>query len=242
MALRWHVVENYEEMSRMAAGIIAEALQRNPRLVLGLATGSTPVGTYRELIKAFQEGKISFKEAFAVNLDEYVGLAPDHPQSYAYFMEEELFSHVDMPPDHRHIPRGLAPDLDEECRRYEEVIRNLGGVDLQLLGIGVNGHIGFNEPGTPFDARTHVVELTPSTREANARFFESIDEVPTHAITMGLGTILEARHILLLASGPTKREAIRALREGEPDPEWPATCLWLHKNVDVIVDREAYGE
>ncbi|MDI3270668.1 MAG: glucosamine-6-phosphate deaminase [Bacillota bacterium] len=240
--MRWHVVESYEEMSRKAAAFFIEALQENPRLVLGLATGSTPVGTYQELIRAFREGKISFQQAFAVNLDEYAGLPPDHPQSYAYFMESELFAHVDMPSHHRHIPKGLAPDLDEECRRYEEVIADLGGVDVQLLGIGVNGHIGFNEPGTPFDARTHVVELTSSTRQANARFFDSLEEVPTHAITMGLGTIREARHILLLASGPSKREAIQALRKGEPDPQWPATCLWLHDHVDVMVDREAYGE
>lgn len=240
--MEWIVVRDYDAMSEEAARRIIERMKAQPDLVLGLATGSTPVGTYRRLVDAFRRGEISFARVRTVNLDEYVGLAPDHPQSYARFMREQLFDHVDLPADAWDIPRGTAADLEAECARYEAHIRELGGIDLQLLGIGTNGHIGFNEPGTPFDARTHVVALTASTREANARFFERPEDVPTHAVTMGLGTILEAREILLLASGPSKREAIRRLYHEGPSPDLPASALKHHPRVTVIVDEAAAAD
>ncbi|MBE3596903.1 MAG: glucosamine-6-phosphate deaminase [Hydrogenibacillus sp.] len=237
--MEWIIVRDYEAMSEVAAKRIQERLSERPELVLGLATGSTPIGVYARLVEAYRAGKISFARARAVNLDEYVGLSSDHPQSYAYFMREHLFGHIDMPPSAHDIPNGMAPDLEAECARYEAHIRALGGVDLQLVGIGTNGHIGFNEPGTPFTARTHVVELTASTREANARFFNSMEEVPTHAVTMGLGTIMEAREIILLASGASKREAIRRLYDEAPNVDLPASVLKEHPRVVVIVDEAA---
>ncbi|MBE3549977.1 MAG: Glucosamine-6-phosphate deaminase [Brockia lithotrophica] len=233
-------VKDYAAMSDEAFAIVYERMSTNPRLTLGLATGSTPVGLYERLVSAYRTGKLSFREARSFNLDEYVGLAPDHPQSYAYFMREHLFDHVDLPAGRWDIPSGIAPDLAEECARYEAAIEAAGGIDLQVLGIGPNGHIGFNEPGTSLDSRTHVVELTESTRRANARFFDRPEEVPTHAITMGLGTILRAREIILLASGESKAEAMaRLFSLNDFDPELPASSLHRHPEVWVIADEAA---
>jgi len=233
-------VKDYQAMSDEAFAITYERMLANPKLILGLATGSTPVGLYERLVSAYQTGKLSFREAQSFNLDEYVGLSPDHPQSYAYFMREHLFAHIDLPPEQRDIPNGIAPDLAAECSRYEAAIEAAGEVDLQILGIGPNGHIGFNEPGTPLDSPTHVVALTESTREANARFFDRLEEVPTHAITMGLGTILRAREIILLASGESKAEAMaRLLSLGDFASELPASALHRHPEVWVIADEAA---
>lgn len=233
------VVRNYEELSREAANNIAEAVKAEPDVVLGLATGGTPLGCYRELIRMHREEGLSFSRVTTFNLDEYVGLPPEHPQSYHYYMFHNLFNHIDVKKENIHIPNGMADDLDEECRRYEEAIKEAGGIDLQLLGIGRNGHIGFNEPGSPFNSRTRVVRLTEQTRRDNARFFNSIEEVPTHAITMGIGTIMEARRIILIASGEAKAEAIAKAVKGPRTVEVPASALQEHPDCLFIVDREA---
>lgn len=232
-------VKDYDEMSRVGAEEILELVKENPKAVLGLATGSTPTGLYRNLIEDHKTNKTSYKEVTTFNLDEYIGLDGDHPQSYRYFMNEQLFHAIDIPENQTHIPNGMAENMDEECQRYEALIKEKGGIDLQLLGIGVNGHIGFNEPGTPFDSRTHVVPLTESTRQANSRFFNSMDEVPTHAVTMGIQTILEAKKIVLLASGASKQEAMRRLLLEGQTIDFPASSLKNHPNVVIIADQEA---
>jgi len=233
------IVKNYEELSLETALRIAEAVRSNPDIVLGLATGGTPLGCYRELIRMHREEGLSFSRVTTFNLDEYVGLPPDHPQSYHYYMFHNLFDHVDVRRENVHIPDGMAEDLDEECRRYEEAIKEAGGIDLQLLGIGRNGHIGFNEPGSPFDSRTRVVKLSEQTRKDNARFFNSIDEVPTHAITMGIGTIMEARRIILIASGEAKADAIAKAVKGPKTVDVPASALQDHPDCLFIIDKEA---
>ncbi|MGI6149044.1 MAG: glucosamine-6-phosphate deaminase [Firmicutes bacterium] len=232
------VTKDYAAMSRAAADIFKEHLKNHPQTVLGLATGSTPLGMYEWLIKYHQDG-LDFSQVTTFNLDEYIGLAGDHPASYRYFMEEHLFGHVNVPKERIFIPNGMAEDPEAECRAYDELIRKLGGIDLQVLGIGVNGHIGFNEPGTPFEATTHVAELTASTREANARFFASIDEVPTHAISMGIKSIMHARRIVLLANGEHKAEAVAAAVKGPVTPDLPASVLQLHPDVTFVVDEAA---
>ncbi|MCD6444643.1 glucosamine-6-phosphate deaminase [Candidatus Bathyarchaeota archaeon] len=233
------IVKNYEELSLETALRIAEAVRSKPDIVLGLATGGTPLGCYRELIRMHREEGLSFSRVTTFNLDEYVGLPPSHPQSYHYYMFHNFFDHVDVRRENVHIPDGMAEDLDEECRRYEEAIKRAGGIDLQLLGIGRNGHIGFNEPGSPFDSRTRVVKLSEQTRKDNARFFNSIDEVPTHAITMGIGTIMEARRIILIASGEAKAEAIAKAVKGPKTVDVPASVLQDHPDCLFIVDKEA---
>ena len=233
------IVKNYEELSLETALRIAEAVRSKPDIVLGLATGGTPLGCYRELIRMHREEGLSFSRVTTFNLDEYVGLPPSHPQSYHYYMFHNLFDHVDVRRENVHIPDGMAEDLDEECRRYEEAIKEAGGIDLQLLGIGRNGHIGFNEPGSPFDSRTRVVKLSEQTRKDNARFFNSIDEVPTHAITMGIGTIMEARRIILIASGEAKAEAIAKAVKGPKTVDVPASALQDHPDCLFIIDKEA---
>jgi len=233
------IVKNYEELSLETALRIAEAVRSKPDIVLGLATGGTPLGCYRELIRMHREEGLSFSKVTTFNLDEYVGLPPSHPQSYHYYMFHNLFDHVDVRRENVHIPDGMAEDLDEECRRYEEAIKEAGGIDLQLLGIGRNGHIGFNEPGSPFDSRTRVVKLSEQTRKDNARFFNSIDEVPTHAITMGIGTIMEARRIILIASGEAKAEAIAKAVKGPKTVDVPASALQDHPDCLFIIDKEA---
>ena len=232
------IVTDALSAAAQAAELYEELLSRKPNAVLGLATGSTPLGLYARLRALYEAGRISFKDATSFNLDEYVGLPPTHDQSYRYFMEHNLFSHIDLPHERISVPSGLDTSADA-LAGYDAAIEAAGGIDLQLLGLGGNGHIGFNEPGTPFELGTHVVELTERTRRDNARFFASIDEVPTHAATMGVKTVMHARAILLLAFGQAKAEAVRASFAGPVTPEVPASVLQLHPNVTVFCDEEA---
>lgn len=226
------VANTPEKAEQIAYTLIKERLLGKHDFVLGLATGSTPVGMY----KMFKEDRLDCRHVTSVNLDEYIGLAPDHPQSYHHFMEEKLFD--DVPFKENHLPRGDADDPEAEAKRYEALVRSIG-VDLQLLGIGENGHIAFNEPDTALDAKTHVTKLTESTREANRRFFDSIEDVPTDAITMGLDTIMNAREIVLVATGTRKAEAVHHMIESVPTIDWPATILQAHPSVTVVLDKEA---
>ncbi|MBY4602519.1 MULTISPECIES: glucosamine-6-phosphate deaminase [Bacillus] len=231
--------QTYEELSQKAARIAADTIKEKSDAVLGLATGGTPEGTYRELIRLHQTENLSFKNVTTVNLDEYAGLSSDDPNSYHFYMKNRFFQHIDSLPSRHFIPNGNADDLEAECRRYEQVVESLGGTDIQLLGIGRNGHIGFNEPGTPFKSRTHVVTLNEQTRQANARYFPSIDSVPKKALTMGIQTILSSKRILLLISGKSKAEAVKKLLEGDISEDFPASALHLHSDVTVLIDREA---
>ena len=231
--------KDYDALSRRAANLISAEVIRKPDCVLGLATGSTPVGTYRQLSAWNQKGDFSFKDVRTVNLDEYLGLLPTHDQSYRYFMQENLFDKIDIPFEHTHVPDGMAADPEQECRRYDELVRSLGYADLQLLGLGRNGHIGFNEPGDCFRKETHVVELTQNTIEANARFFENEAAVPKKAITMGIGCIMAARRVLLVASGANKAEAVYRTVCGPITPQCPASILQLHNDVVIVGDEEA---
>lgn len=232
-------VANYEEMSKHAGKLIADKVRSNPRMTLGLATGSTPLGVYQYLIQDHQENGTSYQEILSINLDEYIGLPYGDPNSYHFFMKKNLFNHIDINPDHTHVPNGNAKNLDEECDRYETFIREAGGIDLQILGLGQNGHIGFNEPGTAFTSRTHIVNLSQNTREANSRFFKSMAEVPTQAITMGIASILDSREIFLLVSGVKKAEAVARLLTGNVSEDFPASALNQHANVTIIADEEA---
>jgi len=232
------VVANYDSMSAEVAKLLYAQITRKPTSVLGLATGSTPLGVYKLLVEYHARGT-DFSRLTTFNLDEYVGLAPDHPQSYNYYMKENLFSNVHLNPENTHVPNGLAPDLEAECQRYEELIKKAGGIDLQILGIGTNGHIGFNEPGTDFGAITHVVDLAESTIRDNSRFFASIDEVPTRAISMGIKTIMQAKEIILMASGGSKADAVYAAVHGPVTPDVPASVLQLHPSVTLVVDQAA---
>ncbi|MGG4011648.1 glucosamine-6-phosphate deaminase [Bacillus smithii] len=232
-------VANYEEMSQKAAECIIRQVKEKPDSVLGLATGGTVIGTYQLLAKDHQKNGTSYRQILTVNLDEYIGISPEHEQSYHFYMKKRLFDHVQIPPENTYLPDGQAEDLEEECKRYDERIESLGGIDLQLLGIGVNGHIGFNEPGTPFDSKTHIVELSESTRKANARFFNTLEEVPKKAITMGIETIMKSKKILLLASGLKKAPIIRKLFQEGITEEIPASVLKKHENVVLIADEEA---
>ncbi len=227
------------QAARAAAALFAAQILRKPDSVVGLATGSTPVPLYEELFRVREEGIIDFSRATSFNLDEYVGLAPQHPQSYHFFMEEHLFSRVKFKASF--LPRGDAADLEAECRRYEEAIRGAGGVDLQLLGIGPNGHIGFNEPADAFSDATGVVELTRETIRANKRFFQSEHEVPRRALSMGVGTIMRARSIVLLATGGGKAEAVRDFVKGPVTPRVPASILRFHPDATVLLDQAAAG-
>ncbi|WP_341321425.1 glucosamine-6-phosphate deaminase [Solibacillus sp. FSL H8-0523] len=232
--LKWIEAANYEEMSKLAADMFKAELKHNPKMVLGLATGGTPEGFYKELVEAYQAGEISFEQAQSYNLDEYVGINPTNEASYHYYMDQNLFNHVDMKRENIHVPKGDTADLQAAAAHYDEMIEAAGGVDIQLLGIGINGHIGFNEPGTPFTLGTNVVELTESTRDANKIYFNSIDEVPTYAITMGIQTIMNAKKVVLLISGASKQEAMDRLRSGEVTEDFPASALHNHKDVTVI--------
>ncbi|MEH7440704.1 glucosamine-6-phosphate deaminase [Bacillus sp. JJ1122] len=229
----------YEELSQMAAAQIISKIHTNPRLNLGLATGSSPTGVYKKLIQDHEENKTSYKQVNTFNLDEYIGISKKDPNSYHYFMCENLFEHIDIPLDHTHIPDGTAENLDEECKRYEQFIQGHGGIDLQILGIGQNGHIGFNEPDTSFTSRTHIINLAESTRKANSRFFESLEDVPTQAITMGIASIMESKEIFLLVSGASKAEALARLVNGEVSESFPASILKNHPNVTIFADKEA---
>ncbi len=231
-------VKNYAEMSELAAEEVIATVRENPRAVLGLATGSTPLGLYANLTKDHEENGTSYSECRTVNLDEYVGLPPTHPQSYAYFMRKNLFEHIDIKPENTHIENGVAVDEAAECERYNALLSELRQ-DVQILGIGSNGHIAFNEPGTPFDSVTHTVELAESTVRDNARLFDSVDDVPRRAFTMGLANIMNARKIIILANGENKAEAVRALVNGEISEDVPATVLRRHADCTLICDEEA---
>ena len=231
------ITKNHKEMSEKAADIITEQIQRNSKSVLGLATGSTPEETYSLLIKANRKG-LSFKDIITFNLDEYVGLDENHIKSYRFFMNEQLFNHVDIDKQNTYVPSGMG-DIAENAKMFEEKMKALGPVDLQLLGLGQNAHIGFNEPGSPEVGRTIEVDLTPSTIEANTKFFESESEVPITAISMGIGTILESKQILLLASGKAKAKAVKNMIEGVVTIDVPASFLQSHKNVTIIIDEMA---
>ena len=232
-------VKDYEEMSRKAAAIIAAQVIAKPDCILGLATGSSPVGTYKNLIKGYEDGDLDFSKVKSINLDEYRGLAPDNDQSYRYFMNTNLFDHINIDKANTNVPDGLEPDAEKACSSYNELIANCGGIDLQLLGLGPNGHIGFNEPDSVFIAGTHCVDLTESTIEANKRFFESIDDVPRQAYTMGIQNIMSAKKILVVVSGANKAESLAKAINGPIDPMVPASILQLHNDVIYVVDEAA---
>ena len=231
--------KNYQDMSRKAANIISAQVIMKPHCVLGLATGSSPIGTYKQLIEWYNKGDLDFARVMSINLDEYKGIGAADVQSYRYFMNDNLFNHVNVNKDHTFVPNGLTEDPAEACKAYDDLIAACGGIDLQLLGIGGNGHIGFNEPTDSYIKATHVVTLSENTRSANARFFASMDEVPTHAITMGIGGIMEAKKILLLASGKAKAQAIYDALYGPITPQVPASILQLHSDVIVVADEAA---
>lgn len=227
-------VDSYEKLSRQAANIISAQVIIKPDCVLGLATGSSPVGAYKQLIEWYKKGDIDFSSVISVNLDEYVGLSGDSPQSYRYFMNNNLFNYVNINAENTFVPNGCAVDTDAECKAYDQRIKELGGIDLQLLGIGLDGHIGFNEPDEVFEKNTHVVKLHESTIDANSRFFKSRDEVPTSAITMGMVSIMQAKKILLIANGTNKKDIINKAFFGPITPKIPASILQLHPDLTVI--------
>ncbi|MDR0821633.1 MAG: glucosamine-6-phosphate deaminase [Oscillospiraceae bacterium] len=226
--------KDYNDMSRKAANILSAQVIIKPRSVLGLATGSTPIGTYKQLIEWYNKGDIDFSETSSVNLDEYVGLQPDNNQSYRYFMNTNFFDHININKNSTHVPNGVAEDVLREAKRYDELISTLGGIDLQLLGLGPNGHIGFNEPGGAFENSTHCVSLTEETITANKRFFANIDEVPRKAITMGMKGIMQAKKILLIVSGKAKQDILTRALYGPITPEVPASLLQIHNDLTVI--------
>lgn len=232
------VCDSAAEASRMAAGRVNAAVRENPRLVLGLATGSTPLALYKEMAAACAAG-LPYRGVTTFNLDEYIGLPPDHPQSYRRFMDENLFKQLDIDPARTFVPDGMAPDMEAYCAQYEAAIRDAGGIDIQILGIGSNGHIGFNEPPSPLDSRTRVVRLTEQTIRDNARFFADASEVPREAVSMGVGTILDARCCVLLGFGANKAEAVRQALRGEVSEMCPASALQRHADTVVFLDRAA---
>ena len=234
------LVENYSELSELAERIIEEQIYKNDRSILGLATGSTPLGLYEKLIEGYKRRGVSYKHVHSINLDEYLGLDKHHPGSFHTFMYENLFKDIDIPMEHIQIPDSRPQSVEVECKRYDQVIDSLGPIDLQILGIGSNGHIGFNEPGSDPNSTTHVVELAQSTRKDNAHFFGSLEEVPTHAVTMGIQSILKSRRILVLASGKRKAEAVQRLLSENISENFPASHLWTHDDVTLIVDQDAY--
>ncbi len=240
--MRIYKGKDYADMSRKAANIISAQVIMKPDCVLGLATGSTPIGLYQQLVAWYEKGDLDFSEVRTVNLDEYKGLSRENDQSYYYFMHHNLFDHVNLPAENSHLPNGMEPDSDKECRRYSELIRSMGGVDLQLLGIGHNGHIGFNEPGDAFDNDVHCVDLTQSTIEANKRFFASADDVPKQAYTMGIKTIMQAKKILIVASGEDKADIVRDAFFGPITPRVPASVLQLHNDVTLVADEAALSK
>ncbi|MFD4820087.1 glucosamine-6-phosphate deaminase [Peribacillus butanolivorans] len=232
-------VQDYKEMSQSAANIVIRKVKENSKIKLGLATGGTPKGTYDALIEDHMQNNTSYENVTSFNLDEYIGLDSNDPNSYHYYMDQSLFAHININKEQTYLPNGASDNLDKECTRFDKMIETLGGIDLQILGIGQNGHIGFNEPGTSFSSGTHVVALEESTRQANARYFDSIDEVPTHAITMGIATIMKSKEILLLISGEEKAETLKKLIHGEITEEFPASILKKHNNVTIIADQKA---
>lgn len=234
--------KDYEDMSKKAANIIASQVVLKPDCVLGLATGSTPIGAYKNLVEKYEQGDLDFSQVTTVNLDEYKGLPRENDQSYYYFMHDNLFDHVNVKPENTHLPDGTKEDANEECARYEELIRSLGGQDLQLLGLGHNGHIGFNEPDAIFEKETHCVDLQESTIEANKRFFDSADDVPKQAYTMGIGTIMQAKKILVVVSGEDKADTVAKAFFGPVTPEVPASILQFHKDVILVADEAALSK
>jgi len=237
------IEKDYSSMSKRAAKIFADEIRKKPNLVLGLATGSTPIGTYKELIRMHEEEGLDFSKVVSFNLDEYYGLTPDNPQSYNYFMFEHLFNKVNIERQNIHIPDGRISDIENYCKEYDKKIESYGGIDIQLLGIGVNGHIGFNEPSDKLKLGTHLTDLTEDTIQANSRFFDSPDQVPTKAITMGIGAIMKAKKIVLLASGKSKANIMAKLIDSDyVTTEIPASLLKLHPDVIVIMDEEAAAQ
>lgn len=232
--MRMIQVKTYEELSRKAAAIIAAQVIAKPDSILGLATGSSPLGTYANLAEAYRNGDLDFSSVTSVNLDEYVGLTAENDQSYRYFMNTNLFSKINIDPEKTFVPNGCAEDVAKEGKAYDALIQSLGGIDLQLLGIGLDGHIGFNEPDDCFTKETHLVTLDPSTIEANARFFASIDDVPTQAVTMGMQAIMQAKKVLLIANGQNKKEILEKAFYGPITPQVPASILQLHPDLTVI--------
>ena len=237
--MRIIVCENYEEVSKKAAQMILSQVTLKPNSVLGLATGSTPIGMYENLVSLNEKGDIDFSEVRTFNLDEYYKLPKENDQSYHYFMYKNLFDHININPENIHIPNGMTDDVDAECERYDELIKEAGGVDIQVLGIGNNAHIGFNEPTINFEKGTHLVQLEDSTIEANSRFFDNIEDVPKKAITMGVGSIFKSRKIMLIATGENKAEAIYNTVYGKVVPEVPASILQFHSDIVLILDKEA---
>jgi glucosamine-6-phosphate deaminase len=231
--------KDYADVSRKAANIMAAQVQLQPDCVLGLATGSSPVGAYQELIAKYQAGELDFSQVKAANLDEYVGLTKDHDQSYAYFMRSNLFDHINIDQANCNIPNGMNPDAEAECARYDAVIESLGGVDLQLLGLGPNGHVGFNEPGDAFVRDTNKIELTKATIDANARFFATRDDVPKYAYTMGIGAIMKAKRVLMVVSGANKAQAVKDCFFGPIRPQAPGSILQLHPDFILVADEAA---
>lgn len=234
--------KDYNDMSRKAANIISAQIIMKPNCVLGLATGSTPIGTYAQLVDWYRKGDLDFSEVTTVNLDEYKGLTRENTQSYYYFMNDNLFSKVNINLERTFLPDGMEPDSDKACRDYNKVIADVGGVDLQLLGLGHNGHIGFNEPGMAFEAETHCVELTESTMKANQRFFASMEEVPRQAYTMGIKTIMQAKKILIVVSGSDKASIVKEAFFGAITPKVQASVLQLHNDVTLVADEAALSE
>jgi glucosamine-6-phosphate deaminase len=239
--MRVIITKNYDEMSKEAAKIVVDLIRKKPKCVLGLATGSTPVGLYKELVRMHKEEGLDFSKVVTFNLDEYYGLSPDHPQSYRYFMDVNLFNGINIKKENTHVPNGKVPveKIEEDCKNYEEMIKKAGGIDLQVLGIGGDGHIGFNEPGSPIFSRTRLVALDEQTIKDNSRFFEKIEDVPRFALTMGVGTILEAKEIIFLASGEKKAEVVAKAIEGPITSQITASALQLHPRVTVILDEAA---
>ena len=237
--MKIYSAKDYAGMSRIAANILSAQITMKPDCTLGLATGSTPIGTYQVLVERCASGDLDFSQVKSINLDEYVGLSPEHDQSYRYFMNTNLFNHVNINKDNTNVPNGLAEDLDAECQRYNELISTLGPIDIQVLGMGHNGHIGFNEPSDIFELETHKVDLTQTTIDANARFFASADEVPRQALTMGIKSIMQAKMILVVVNGKGKAEIVKKAFTGPVTPQVPASILQMHPNVVLVGDEEA---
>ncbi|MFT3984863.1 MAG: glucosamine-6-phosphate deaminase [Lachnospiraceae bacterium] len=231
--------KDYDSASKAAACLIGAQIVMKPDCVLGLATGSTPIGAYEQLIKKYQEGELDFSQVSSVNLDEYKGLSPENDQSYRNFMDQHLFLHINIKPENTFVPNGLEPDSEKACADYNRIISERGGIDLQLLGLGLNGHIGFNEPSDIFEKETHCVNLSESTIQANARFFASIDEVPKQAYTMGIQTIMQARKVVLIATGRAKAQIMKDAFFGPVTPRVPASILQFHSDVTVVCDEDA---
>ncbi|MDE7199793.1 MAG: glucosamine-6-phosphate deaminase [Lachnospiraceae bacterium] len=240
--MRVYCEADYDHVSRVAANIIAAQIMMKPDCVLGLATGSTPIGTYGQLIRRYREGDLDFSQVHSINLDEYRGLSPENDQSYRYFMNKHLFDSVNIDKKNTFVPDGMEEDREKACRDYDGIIRSHGGIDMQILGLGHNGHIGFNEPDSVFEKGTHCVQLTESTISANARFFASADEVPKEAYTMGIQSIMQAKKIVVIVSGESKKEIVKKAFMGPVTPQVPASVLQLHSDVILVGDKAALSE